>query len=99
MRLYIVRFQYKFRKFIRRFFSCTVKFHVQTDKGGVHKQLKGSLSYYKVIFESIIRSALHFEALGLTNTVVVLLYGRFTQEQYNKAKKKNKIRPDYILEH
>ena len=56
--------------------------------GGIQKQLKGSLSYYKVKFESIVRSALHFEALGLTNTVVVLLYGRFTQEQYNKAKKK-----------
>ena len=55
---------------------------------GIQKQLKGSLSYYKVKFESIVRSALHFEALGLTNTVVVLLYGRFTQEQYNKAKKK-----------
>ena len=66
--------------------------------GGIQKQLKGSLSYYKVQFESIVRSALHFEALGLTNTVVVLLYGRFTQEQYNKAKKKNKIRPDCILE-
>ena len=66
--------------------------------GGIQKQLKGSLSYYKIKFESIVRSALHFEALGLTNTIVVLLYGRFTQEQYNKAKKKNKIRPDYILE-
>ena len=66
--------------------------------GGIQKQLKGSLSYYKVKFESIVRSTLHFEALGLTNTVVVLLYGRFTQEQYNKAKKKNKIRPNYILE-
>ena len=66
--------------------------------GGIQKQLKGSLSYYKVKFESIVQSALHFEALGLTNTVDVLLYGRFTQEQYNKAKKKNKIRPNYILE-
>ena len=66
--------------------------------GGIQKQLKGSLSYYKVKIESIVQSALHFEALGLTNTVVVLLYGRFTQEQYNKAKKKTKIRPDYILE-
>ena len=65
--------------------------------GGIQKQLKGSLSYYKVQFESIVQSALHFEALGLTNTVVVLLYGRFTQEQCNKAKK-NKIRPNYILE-
>ena len=36
--------------------------------GGIQKQLKGSLSYYKIKFESIVRSALHFEALGLTNT-------------------------------
>ena len=55
--------------------------------GGIQKQFKGSLSYYKVKFELIIQSALHFEALGITNTVVVLLYGKFTQKQYNKAKK------------
>ena len=67
--------------------------------GGIQKQLKGSLSYYKVKFESIVRSALHFEALGLTNTVVVLLYGRFTQEQYNKAKKKTKYVQIIFLKH
>ena len=65
--------------------------------GGVQKQLKGSLSYYKVKLNSILRSALHFEALGLTNTIVILLHGKFTKEQYNKAKQKNKIRPIYIL--
>ena len=65
--------------------------------GGIQKQLRGSLSYYKVKIESIARSALHFEALGLTNTVVILLHGKLTKEQHNKAKQKNKIRPIYIL--
>ena len=56
--------------------------------GGIQKQLRGSLSYYKVKIESIAQSALHFEALGLTNTVVILLHGKLTKEQHNKTKQK-----------
>jgi hypothetical protein len=41
--------------------------------GGAQKQLKGSLSYYKVNMQSIARAALHFDVLGLTNNIVVLL--------------------------
>jgi hypothetical protein len=42
--------------------------------GGAQKQLKGSLSYYKVrSMQSIARAALHFDVLGLTNNIVVLL--------------------------
>jgi hypothetical protein len=66
--------------------------------GGVQKQLKGSLSYYKVAKDSIVRSAAHFEALGLNNNVIVLLYGHMTSSQYHNAKKKNKIRTNYILD-
>jgi hypothetical protein len=65
--------------------------------GGAQKQLKGSLSYYKVNMESIARAALHFDVLGLTNNIVVLLYGQMTPEQRKRAQQKSKIRTDYIL--
>lgn len=65
--------------------------------GGVQKQLKGSLSYYKVKTESVVRSVAHFDALGLTDNVVVLLYGVMTPEQKRKAQNKNKIRTRRVL--
>jgi hypothetical protein len=40
--------------------------------GGRQKQLKGSLSYYKINIESIVRTVQHFHVLGLTDNVVVL---------------------------
>ena len=65
--------------------------------GGFQKQLKGSLSYYKVRMESIARAVSHFEVLGLNNDVVVLLYGKMTPEQNRKAREKNKIRTQKLL--
>jgi len=65
--------------------------------GGMQKQLKGSLSYYKVNIESIVRSAAHFDILGLADNVVVLLYGAMTPEQRRKAAKKNRIRTSKVL--
>jgi hypothetical protein len=43
--------------------------------GGIQKQLKGILSYYKVNFESIAQTVSHFDVLGLTDNIVVVLYG------------------------
>ena len=65
--------------------------------GGPQKQLKGSLSYYKVNIDSIVRSVTHFDVLGLSNNVVVLLYGTLTPEQRRKVAKKNKIRTAKVL--
>jgi len=65
--------------------------------GGVQKQLKGSLSYYKVNTTSIARAAMHFDVLGLNNNVVVMLYGQMTASQIARAQRKSKIRTQYIL--
>jgi hypothetical protein len=40
--------------------------------GGRQKQLKGSLSYYKVDIASVARAAMHFDVLGLNNNIVIL---------------------------
>jgi hypothetical protein len=65
--------------------------------GGIQKQPKGTLSYYKVNFESIAQTVSHFDVLGLTDNIVVLLYGKLTPEQKHKARKKNKIRTRLVL--
>ncbi|MCK7498888.1 MAG: helitron helicase-like domain-containing protein [Comamonadaceae bacterium] len=65
--------------------------------GGIQKQLKGSLSYYKVNFESIAQTVSHFDVLGLTDNIVVVLYGQMTPEQRRKARQKNKVRTRYVL--
>jgi hypothetical protein len=56
--------------------------------GGVQKQLKGSLSYYKISKENTIRAAAYFETLKINCNVIVMLYGNMTKNQYEKAKKK-----------
>ena len=43
--------------------------------GGVQKQLKGSLSYYKIKISSIVRSVMHFDVLNMTNNKSFLLSG------------------------
>ena len=65
--------------------------------GGFQKQLKGSLSYYKVEIEKIARQACAFDVLGLSKNIVVLLYGDLTPEQKRIAQAKNQIRTDYIM--
>ena len=64
--------------------------------GGRNRQLEGSLSYYKVNMKSIVRGVAHFESLGLTNNVAVMLYGKMTPQQRAIARKKNVIRPDKV---
>ena len=65
--------------------------------GGIQKQLKGSLSYYKISKENIVRAAAHFETLKLNCNVIVMLYGNMTPTQYKKAKNKSYIRPEYVV--
>ena len=65
--------------------------------GGFQKQLKGSLSYFKVDINSIVRSVMHFDVLNMQNNVVVMLYGNMTPEQKRLAQKKNRIRVNKVL--
>ena len=63
-----------------------------THTGGRKKQLKGSLSHYKVKMESITRTIAQFDVVGLNEDIVVILHGKFTPEQRRKARQKNKVR-------
>ena len=67
-----------------------------TFTGGKQRELKGSLSYYKVKKESIVRSIAQLEGLNLNRNVVVILYGTMTAKQHEKAQQKHKIRIDYV---
>ena len=71
--------------------------YVFTYMGGNQWQLKGVLSYYKVEMESIARSALHFEIVGMEKHIVTLLYGPMTAEQKSTVKQKSTIRPNHVL--
>jgi hypothetical protein len=68
-----------------------------TFTGGIQKQLKGSLSYYKVDMDSMARAAMHLDVLGLNNHIVIMLYGKMTHEQNAKARERSKIRTNYVL--
>ena len=65
--------------------------------GGEHKEMKGSLSYYQIQHETVARRASHFKVLGMTENVVIILYGKMTLEQNKKLKRKNKLRTNYVL--
>ena len=65
--------------------------------GGAHKKLQGSLTYYKVQMQSIARTAMHFDVLGLHCNVVVVLYGSMTPEQRRRARQKNKVRTHLFM--
>lgn len=65
--------------------------------GGLQKQLKGSLSYYKISHETIVRTGAQFEGLGLNNHVVILLYGTFTKEQKKRVQQKYEINTRRII--
>ena len=65
--------------------------------GRKQQQLKDVLSYYKVEMESIARSALHLEIVGMEKHIVMLLYGPMTAEQKSTAKQKSTIQPHHVL--
>jgi hypothetical protein len=66
--------------------------------GGCQKELKGTLCYYRVKMSSIARTAAHFHALGMTDNIVILLYGKMTREQKQKAIQKNKMSTLHLME-
>jgi Helitron helicase-like domain at N-terminus len=59
--------------------------------GGKLKQLKGSLSYYKISPESIVDTAVNLERIGLNNHVVLIIYGSVTAEQLIVIERKYKV--------
>ena len=65
--------------------------------GGCNKQLKGSLSYFKVNMESIAQAAAHFDALKMHENIVILLYGKMTDQQKAQARRKNKVRVGKVV--
>ena len=65
--------------------------------GGTQKQLKGSLSYYKVSTETIIRTGAQLERIGLNNHIIILMYGSMTVMQKKMAKQNYKINSAKII--
>jgi hypothetical protein len=65
---------------------------------GVQKELKGTLSYYKVSIDGIAHAVTHFDVLSLHNNAVVMRYGQMTPTQRrHTAQQKNKVRMSYLL--
>ena len=48
--------------------------------------------------ESIARSALHFEIVGMEKHIVTLLYGPMTAEQKSTVEQKSTIQPHHVLD-
>ena len=71
--------------------------YVFTYMGGKQWQLKGVLRYYSVEMESIARSALHFEIVGMEKHIVTLLYGPMTVKQKSSVNQKSTIQPHHVL--
>lgn len=65
--------------------------------GGKQRCLEGSLSYFKVEEKSIVTGMVQLEALGLGADVVVILYGKMTKYQINRACAKSEIRVDKVM--
>ena len=61
------------------------------------RNLKGFLSYYKIDVESIVRTTAHFDVLGLNDNIVILFFGNMTEQQRHRARRRCKVRPDYVI--
>ena len=66
--------------------------------GGKQKQLSGYLSYYKVSPASIATSAAHLSALNLNDNVVVVLSGKMTPKQRDRAIEKSTLRVRLVMD-
>ena len=64
--------------------------------GGKLKQIKGSLSYYKISAETVVETTANLERIGLTNHVVVIIYGTVTPDQLIKIETKYQVRTTKI---
>ena len=60
-------------------------------------QLKGTLSFYKIDPNSLVRTVAKFSAFDMSENIVVVLYGKMTKSQKEKAKKRSCLRPAKVL--
>jgi len=65
--------------------------------GGRCRNLEGSLSYFKVNIESIVRAAMHLDVLGMHENIVVILYGKMTPDQKKNARRNSRVRVGKVL--
>ena len=65
--------------------------------GGVQKQLKGYLSYYKIKISSITKAVHTFKVAGLCDNIVVMYFGPMTNAQKQRARSRSKIRTKMVL--
>jgi hypothetical protein len=63
--------------------------------GGAQKVLKGSLTFMRVKERSIVRAVAQLQGMGLSNHIVILLNGKMTSRQRQKAKET--VRVEKIL--
>ena len=66
--------------------------------GGLQKQLKGFLSYYRVNIESIVETVTHFDLIGLTENIGIFYFGNMTKQQKERARKRSMIRPNKVID-
>ncbi len=69
-----------------------------TYTGGQQKQLKGSLSYFRIDKGEISQVADTLSNAGLSNNVIFLIYGQITPQQHKKALSKSFIRTKYVID-
>ena len=60
-------------------------------------QLKGTLSFYKIDPNSLVRTVAKFGAFDMSENIVVVLYGKMTKSQKEKARKRSCLRPAKVL--
>jgi Helitron helicase-like domain at N-terminus/PIF1-like helicase len=68
-----------------------------TYTGGLQKQLKGTLSYYKISTSTIAKTAATLDSLQLHNQIVIITYGNLTRQQEEAAKKKYTVNAGKII--
>ena len=72
--------------------------YCHTYTGGKMKNLKGTMSFLRVKERKICRAVMHLVGMGLCKHIVVLLSGKMTPRQRQKAKAKGeKIRTDKVI--
>ena len=66
--------------------------------GGQCQNLEGSLSYFKVNIESIVKATMHLDVLGMHENIVVVMYGKMTPKQKQSARQNSKVRVGKVSE-
>ena len=65
---------------------------------GYQKALRGSMSFFKVNPLSIANAVQQWDACQMRDALVVVLYGKMTPFQKDKAKNRTRIRPEKVMD-